>query len=160
MAKPLMSSLLVENCNKPLSTPSAGLQKAAHDTSFKWPGTITLKTPQKSGDFHALVHSVRNHLNSNNQTARLLFRKTEKSIDSKNSLITKLQAELQALRRKSGCITKPKRKAVALDANSRFVSIEDIMRTKRAMSVASEESAIDEDHRDSSIVPEIVVAVD
>ena len=90
IAKPLMSPLLVSNCNKAPLTTSAGLQKAACDTSFKWPGAVALSTPQKSADLRGLVQSIGAYLDSNNRTARLLFRKTEKSIDIKNSLITKL----------------------------------------------------------------------
>jgi hypothetical protein len=50
IAKPLISPLLVSNCNKAPLTPSAGFRKAACDPSFKWLGSVALVTLQKSAD--------------------------------------------------------------------------------------------------------------
>ena len=55
IAKPLMSPLLVSNCNKAPSTLSADLQKAACDLSFKWLGSVALVTLQKSADLYNLI---------------------------------------------------------------------------------------------------------
>ena len=155
-----MSRQLVENCNNSHSTPSTGIKKIAHDTSSKWPGIVPLSTPQKSADLRALVRSVHTYLGKGNPPARMLFRKTEKTINNKNVLITKLETELHVLRRENGRVTKKKRKAVPPDPNARFVSIEDIMRTKAAMSPSSSNSPDSDDHDDTDIASEIVVVVE
>ena len=157
IAKPLMSPLLVSNCNKAPSILPADLQKAACDPSFKWPGSVALVTPQKSADLRNLVQSVGAHLDSNNRTARLLFRKTEKSIDMKNSLITKLQTELQHFRHQSNRITKQRRKKVVPDPNKKFVSIAEVIRTKRTMRAISVDSSESDDSDDTDNMSDCIV---
>ena len=152
-----MSPLLVSNCNKAPSILPADLQKAACDPSFKWPGSVALVTPQKSADLRNLVQSVGAHLDSNNRTARLLFRKTEKSIDMKNSLITKLQTELQHFRHQSNRITKQRRKKVVPDPNKKFVSIAEVIRTKRTMRAISVDSSESDDSDDTDNMSDCIV---
>jgi len=156
-AKPLMSPLLLENRNKALSTPQPQ-PIIATDTSYSWPGLKPLVTPQKSGDIQTLLSDVKGQLTEGSTTARLLFRKTGKSLDMKNMLIANLQAEVAVLRaRNADKILKRKRVEVE-DPNNRFATIEDIMRAKRQMIDISEESAEEEDEDDTDIEDEIVVA--
>ena len=115
-------------------------------------------TPQKSGDIQTLLSDVKGQLTEGSTTARLLFRKTGKSLDMKNMLIANLQAEVAVLRaRNADKILKRKRVEVE-DPNNRFATIEDIMRTKRQMMDISEESAEEEDKDDRDIEDEIIVA--
>ena len=51
----------------------------------------------------------------------------------KNSLIIKLQTELQHFQHQSNRITKQRRKKVVPDPNKTFVSISEVIRTKRTM---------------------------
>ena len=97
------------------------------------------------------------HLDSNNRTARLLFRKTEKSIDMKNSLITKLQTELQHFRHQSNRITKQRRKKVVPDPNKKFVSIAEVIRTKRTMRAISVDSSESDDSDDTDNMSDCIV---
>jgi DDE superfamily endonuclease len=156
-AKPLMSPLLLENRNKAPSTPQPGLLTATN-TSYSWPSSKPLSTPQKSTDIRALLSDVKGQLAEGSTTARLLFRKTGKSLDIKNMLITSLQAEVAVLRARNADKILKRKRVVVEDPNNRFATIEDIMRTKRQMIAILEESAEEEDQTDTDIEDEIVVA--
>ena len=121
--KPLNSSQL-------LPTISENDEQTRMVPEKRLPQDSCLPTPSRSFD---IVRDLKGHFDTANPAARLIFRKIGKGLDGKNLLIAKYEARIKALEEQVEELRPKKRRKVREDPNERFVTIEQVMKTKEAI---------------------------
>ncbi len=126
-AKPLMSRLLVKPLNSP---PKVITTPEFKENTFQRRSRDLLKTPRHSSHISKIGNTVFCKSTSRS-TARLLFRKIGRVIDSQNTAITTQKETIRLLEEKIEQLKPKRRSKVIPDPNSRFVRIQQIVATKR-----------------------------
>jgi hypothetical protein len=125
-----MNRLLLENSNK--------LDNQAPETSRnvqapEWHESqliVEFQTPQKSDDIRRQVSQITGLQTIDSSTTRVLFRKISKSIEQKDFVIAQQEIKIKQLESRLVQLQPRKRRKVQGSPNSRFITIEDIMRTQ------------------------------
>lgn len=160
-SKPLLSPLLLENTikrtqNKSEKTP--GELKRAEFTLIKLLDMqpTVWSTPRKAKDLKDQI-DLFNKEGSASQASRNLFRKVTKGFDEKDLLLAKALKIVEALEAKVASIQPQKRRKVVLSPNSKFATIDDIMRTQNSV-LETENSVIEESEAENiSVVEDCIV---
>lgn len=130
MSKPLMNRLLLENSNK-TNDQTPGTSQNGQAPEFHESQTLVkFQTPLKSDDVRRQVRQITGLRTVDDATSRVLFRKISKSIDQKDFVIAQQEMKIKQLESRLVQLQPRKRRKVEGSPNSKFVSIEDIMRTQ------------------------------
>jgi 4-hydroxybenzoate polyprenyltransferase len=126
VAKPLMSRLVAQS-PEPSATPAAA--SAAIEENTQKVSQDPFQTPQRSSQVRDLARALKT-APTDRLTARLLFRKIGKGIDSKNISLAAAEGRIRSLELQIEDLRPKKRKKVKEDPNSRFVRIKQIRATQ------------------------------
>jgi hypothetical protein len=91
---------------------------------------VEFQTPQKSDDIRRQVSQITGLQTIDSSTTRVLFRKISKSIEQKDFVIAQQEIKIKQLESRLVQLQPRKRRKVQGSPNSRFITIEDIMRTQ------------------------------
>ena len=134
MTRPLMSRLLLENSNKPPSTPQNS--DITRISSFEITAEhildqsgVVWSTPTKGSDLQDQLAKF-NRLGNATTTQRLLFRKVQKGYEEKDFQLAIAQRKIKALEIVVEAQRAKKRKRVETSPNSKFANIEAIRKAQ------------------------------
>jgi 4-hydroxybenzoate polyprenyltransferase len=130
MSKPLMNRLLLENSNK-LDEQTLGTSRNVQ--ALEWhdsQSAAEFQTPQKGEDVRRQVSQITGLQTIDSSTTRVLFRKISKGIEQKDFVIAQQEMKIKQLESRLVQLQPRKRRKVQASPNSKFVSIEDIMRAQ------------------------------
>ena len=91
---------------------------------------VEWKTPSKSADIREQARLVTGLETVDQSTARVLFRKLAKGIDEKDFVIAQQERKIKQLENKIEQLKPRKRRKVVTSPNSKFATIDDIMRAQ------------------------------
>jgi hypothetical protein len=130
MSKPLMNRLLLENSNK-LNTQTPETSKDVQVPDWhESQSLVKVQTPRKSDDVRRYISDITRLETLDTSTTRVLFRKISKGIEQKDFVIAQQEMKIRQLESKVVQLQPRKRRKVEGSPNSKFVSIEDIMRAQ------------------------------
>ena len=132
MSKPLMSRLLLENSNKLEEQTSATSGNHLVPDWNQNNSFIEWVTPQKSTDIREQAKQITGLGTVDLATARVLFRKVSKGLDEKDFVIAQQELRIKQLESRVVQLEPRKRRKVQTSPNSKFASIEAIMRAQVA----------------------------
>lgn len=89
--------------------------------------SIDFKTPRRSQQVRSIVNSFK----VKSPKTRLLLRKVGKHIDNQNIIIAESEAKIRNLQHQVDSLRLKKKQKVEENPNSRFIRIEEIIKTKR-----------------------------
>jgi hypothetical protein len=101
--------------------------------ALKWYNSQSIakfQTPQKSEDVRRQINQITKLQTIDNSTTRVLFKKISKGIEQKDFVITQQKIKIKQLERRLVQLQPRKRQKMQTSLNSKFVSIEDIIRTQ------------------------------
>jgi 4-hydroxybenzoate polyprenyltransferase len=130
MAKPLMSRLLLENSNKSTQLAPETLQNTVVPEWNRDGSLIEWGTPQKSVDVREQARQITRLGSLDAATARTLLRSVSKSIDQKDFVIAQHELRIKQLESRVVQLQPRKRKKVKTSPNSKFATIEDIIKAQ------------------------------